>query len=75
MYLDGQRKNTAQHQRSNKTCYDAKNQTEWVPREDANKRADPDQDYRDKPVQNRDRPRRKMVHGTPSLSTTPNRVL
>ena len=27
MYLDRQRKNTAQHQRSNKTCYDAKTAT------------------------------------------------
>jgi hypothetical protein len=50
MYLDGQRKNTAQNQRSNKTCYRAKYQTKWVSRERANKRAYPDQDYRDKPV-------------------------
>ncbi|MGC9960202.1 hypothetical protein [Roseiarcus sp.] len=50
MYLDGQRKNIAQDQRSDKTCCRAKYQTKWVSRKSAAKRAYPDQDYRDKSV-------------------------
>ncbi len=50
MYLDGQRKNTAQDQRNNKARYRAKNQTKRISRESANECAYPNQDYREKPI-------------------------